>query len=482
MMNIRYHVILRYVGFVLLINAAFLAFSAGISAFRHESDLLPLLYSSLVLLLFGIFPPIFVPSTTHIRNDEGLIIVVSSWLLCCLAGVLPYVLYGGEFTFTNAWFESVSGFTTTGSSVLTDVEALPFGLLFWRASTHWIGGIGIIVFVLSVLPTISQAAMVLSRAEISPLAKNNFQYRAQKTLRILLTVYVSLTLLETISLIVCGMSLFDAVTHSFATIATGGFSVKSLSIAHYDSIAIESVISIFMILSGIHFGLLFLAAGGKFRAMWRSTVVRYYIGALFAGVILVSISIYGRVYSDWIDALRHASFQVISLGTSTGFASADSSGWPAFAILIMIFFTLQCACSGSTSGGIKTERIVILLKSIRARILKLRHPKAVVSVRFEGTFVNEDVLASSLLFICIYLLVVFLATVSLTAFGVDILSAFSGSAAAMGNVGPGFGRVGSLANYSHLPGVAKWILTMVMLLGRLEIFGLILCFSAGFSK
>jgi trk system potassium uptake protein TrkH len=482
MINIRYHVILRYVGFVLLVNAAFLAFSAGISAFRHESDLLPLLYSSLVLLLFGIFPLIFVPATTHIRNDEGLIIVVLSWLLCCLAGVLPYVLYGGEFTFTNAWFESVSGFTTTGSSVLTHVEALPFGLLFWRASTHWIGGIGIIVFVLSVLPTISQAAMVLSRAEISPLAKNNFQYRAQKTLRILLTVYVSLTLLETISLIVCGMSLFDAVTHSFATIATGGFSVKSLSIAHYDSIAIESVISIFMILSGIHFGLLFLAAGGKFRAMWRSTVVRYYIGALFAGVILVSISIYGRVYSDWIDALRHASFQVISLGTSTGFASADSSGWPAFAILIMIFFTLQCACSGSTSGGIKTERIVILLKSIRARILKLRHPKAVVSVRFEGTFVNEDVLASSLLFICIYLLVVFLATVSLTAFGVDILSAFSGSAAAMGNVGPGFGRVGSLANYSHLPGVAKWILTMVMLLGRLEIFGLILCFSAGFSK
>ena len=482
MTNIRPHVILRYVGFVLLVNAAFLAMSAGISAYRHESDLLPLLYSSLVLLLFGIFPLIFVPSTSYIRNDEGLLIVVSSWLLCCLAGVLPYVLYGGEFTFTNAWFESVSGFTTTGSSVLTNVEALPLGLLFWRASTHWIGGIGIIVFVLSVLPPINQVSMVLSRTEISPLAKNNFQYRAHKTLQILLIVYVSLTLLETISLTACGMSLFDAVTSSFATIATGGFSVRNLSIAYYNSIPIESVITVFMILSGIHFGLLFMAARGKFGAIWRSTVVRYYIGALFAGVVLVAISVHGRVYEHWPEALRHASFQVISLGTSTGFASADSSVWPPFAILIMIFFTLQCACSGSTSGGIKTERIVMLLKSIRARIIKLRHPKAVVSLRFEETFVDDDVLTASLLFICIYLIVVFLATVLITAFGVDILSAFSGSAAAMGNVGPGFGSLGSLSNYGHLPGAAKWILTMVMLLGRLEIYGLILYFSAGFSK
>ena len=278
------------------------------------------------------------------------------------------------------------------------------------------------------------------------------------------------------------MSLFDAVTSSFATIATGGFSVRNLSIAYYNSIPNESVITVFMILSGIHFGLLFMAARGKFGAIWRSTVVRYYIGALFAGVVLVAISVHGRVYEHWPEALRHASFQVISLGTSTGFASADSSVWPPFAILIMIFFTLQCACSGSTSGGIKTERIVMLLKSIRARIIKLRHPKAVVSLRFEETFVDDDVLTASLLFICIYLIVVFLATVLITAFGVDILSAFSGSAAAMGNVGPGFGSLGSLSNYGHLPGAAKWILTMVMLLGRLEIYGLILYFSAGFSK
>jgi len=473
----RPHVVLRYIGTVLLVNAAFLALSAVISAIHRESAFLPLVYSSLVSLLFGIFPLIFVPSSSEIRNDEGLVIVVSSWLLSCLAGVMPYVLYGGEFNFTNAWFESVSGFTTTGSSVLTDIEAVPLGLLFWRASTHWIGGIGIIVFMLSVLPAFNQAAMVLSRTEISGLAKNNFQYRTQETLRILLVVYVGLTLSETISLVLCGMNLLDAVTHSFSTVATGGFSTKNLSIAFYESIAIEWVISIFMILSGMHFGLLFVAAGGKFKVLWQSTVVRYYIGALFVGVVLVAISIHGGIYKDWAGAFRYASFQIISLGTSTGFATADSSKWPAFAVLIMIYFTLQCACSGSTSGGIKVERIIILLKSVKVRMIKLKHPKAVVSLRFEDAILNDDVLTTSLLFICAYLAIVFLSTLFLAALGIDILSAFSGSAAAMGNVGPGFGTVSSLANYAHWPGAAKWVLTLVMLLGRLEIFGLLLYFS-----
>ena len=207
----------------------------------------------------------------------------------------------------------------------------------------------------------------------------------------------------------------------------GGFSTKNLSIAYYDSIAIELVIIVFMILSGIHFGLLFLAASGKFRAIWQSTVVRYYVGALLVGVVLVTIGIHGNIYKDWADALRYASFQTISLGTSTGFATADSAGWPPFAILLMIYFTLQCACSGSTSGGIKVERIVILLKSIRVRIIKLKHPKAVVSLKIEEAFVNDDVLTTSLLFICVYLLIVFLSTLFLAAFGVDIISAFSGT-------------------------------------------------------
>ncbi|MBN2320052.1 MAG: TrkH family potassium uptake protein [Acidobacteria bacterium] len=473
----RPYIIFRYVGIVLLFNAAFLLVSAAISFHCHQPDFLPLLYSAVITILFGIFPLIYVPPSSYIYNIEGLVIVVSSWLLSCLVGVLPYILYGGEFTLANAWFESVSGFTTTGSSILNNIEALPFGLLFWRASTHWIGGIGIIVFVLAVLPAIGQASMLLSRSEISPLAMKNFQYRTQKTLKILLIVYLSLTFLETILLVACGMGLFDAVTHSFATIATGGFSTRNTSIAYFDNPAIELVIIVFMILSGIHFGLLYSAASGKIRYLWKSSIVRFYIGAMVVGTALVAICIHGNIYEKWSYAIRYAAFQIVSLGTSTGFSTTDTARWPAFAVLIMIYFTLQCACSGSTSGGIKVERILIFWKSIQTRIKKLKHPKAVVTLKMDNAFFPEDVVTTSLLFIILYLGVVFLSTLLLTGMGVDILSAFSGSAACMGNVGPGFGTLSSLANYGQLPVAGKVVLTVVMLLGRLEIFGLILFLS-----
>jgi trk system potassium uptake protein TrkH len=473
----RPHIIFRYVGIVLLFNAVFLLVSAAISLYHHQTDFLPLIYSATITTLFGIFPLIYVSPSSHISNIEGLVIVVSSWLLSCLVGALPYILYGGEFTLVNAWFESVSGFTTTGSSILTDIEALPYGLLFWRAATHWIGGIGIIVFVLAVMPAIGQASMLLSRSEISPLAMKNFQYRTQKTLKILLIVYLSLTFMETILLIICGMGVFDAITHAFATIATGGFSTKNSSVAYFDNPALELVIIVFMILSGIHFGLLYAAASGKIREMWESSIVRFYVGAMAVGTVLVTVCIHGNIYEKWTDALRYSVFQIVTLGTSTGFATTDTAGWPAFAILIMIYFTLQCACSGSTSGGIKVERILIFWKSIRIKIKKLKYPKAVVLLKMDNSVVPEEVVTTSLLFIVLYLAVVFLSTLLLTAMGVDILSAFSGTAASMGNVGPGFGMVSSLANYSRLPDAGKAVLTVVMLLGRLEIFGLILFLS-----
>ncbi|MBN2243777.1 MAG: TrkH family potassium uptake protein [Acidobacteria bacterium] len=476
-------IIFRYVGIVLLFNGFFLSVSAIISRWHHQPDFLPLLYSAAITVLFGIFPLIYVPPASHINNNEGLVIVVSSWLLSCVVGILPYILYGGEFTLVNAWFESVSGFTTTGSSILADVEALPSGLLFWRAATHWIGGIGIIVFVLAVIPAMGQASMLLSRSEISPLAMKNFQYRTRKTLKILLSVYLSLTFLETILLAVCGMGGFDALTHSFATIATGGFSTKNASVAYFDKPAIELVIIVFMILSGIHFGILYAAAvSGRIREMWRLSVVRFYIGSMIAGVILVALSIHGTIFETWTGALRHAAFQVVSLGTSTGFATTDTGIWPAFSILILTYFTLQCACSGSTSGGIKVERILIFWKSARTKIRKLKYPNAVIPLRMDNSVVPEETVSTSLLFIVLYLAVVFLSTLLLTGMGLDILSAFTGSAACMGNVGPGFGAVSSLANYSRLPDAGKIVLTVVMLLGRLEIFGLILLLSAGTRK
>jgi trk system potassium uptake protein TrkH len=394
-----------------------------------------------------------------------------------MVGVLPYILYGEPFTLTNSWFESVSGFTTTGSSILSDIEALPKGLLFWRAATHWIGGIGIIVFMLTVMPYMGTATMVLYRTELSPLGQDNFHYRTQKTVKIILYIYIGLTLLETLGLYIFGMNFFDAITHAFATVATGGFSTKNTSLAYFSNLSIEITIIIFMLLSGIHFGLLFSAVSGNPRELYKSSNFRYYIIALAVGVFLVSINTHGSQYAQWPSAFRYSTFQVISLGTSTGFANADSTLWPAFTQIILIFFTLQCACAGSTSGGIKTDRMVIFWKSLMRSIVKLRHPRAVVSIKVDKAPVEDEIVETALIYITLYLAVLFLSTLMITLFDIDIMTAFSGTAAAMGNVGPGFGAVGSMGNYAKLPDFVKWILTFDMLVGRLEISGLILFVS-----
>ena len=472
----RFHVILRYTGMVLLFEGAFLLISAVISLGFSDSAVLPLFYGFIIATLFGIFPIIFVPPTEKIQNKEGFVIVVVGWLLVCLVGIIPYVLWGGPFTLTNAWFESVSGFTTTGSSILTDIEALPYGLLFWRSATHWMGGIGIIVFMLAVLPSMGQAQMVLYRSEMSSLAMENFKYRTRKTLQILVYVYVGLTAAETISLLFCGMDWFDAVTNAFGTIATGGFCPRNSSIASYGSVSVDMVIMVFMVLSGIHFGLLFLTITGTSLQIFRSSVVRAYVGIMAAGVFVVTLSIYGSRYDGFWEALRYGAFMVISLGTSTGFANADTVFWPGPAQLIMIFFTLQCACAGSTSGGIKVDRLVIFWKGIGKRITKMKHPRAVVTPKVDGTPLNEDMIEAGVLYIGLYMGIVLISSILLAGLGVDMLTAFSGSAATMGNVGPGFGLVGSMGNYSNIPEMGKWILTANMLLGRLEIFGLLLMF------
>ncbi|HOO46818.1 MAG TPA: potassium transporter TrkG [Deltaproteobacteria bacterium] len=478
----RPHIIIRYIGIVLLFNALFLFISLLISIVQKDSALMPLAYSTILTTLLGLFPIVYVPATGNIDNKEGLVIVTLGWVLSCLIGTLPYILWGGGFTFTNAWFESVSGYTTTGSTIIMDIEALPQSLLFWRASTHWIGGIGIITFMLAVLPHLGKAGMILSRMELSALSMNNFHFRTRQILKILLLVYAGLTFLETIALVLCDMSVFDALTHSFATIATGGFSTRNLSIAYYQSPAIEIVIMVFMLLSGIHFGLLFLFFTGKSFRILLSSIVKFYVLAMAAGILVVMYKIHGTFYTGWVDSLRYAAFQVLSVGTSTGFATTDTSAWPYLTQLILIFFTLQCACAGSTSGGIKTDRILLFFMTLKKRIVQLQHPAAVVAVKIDGKPVDSDMVESSLQYVLLYLIIVFTSSMLLAALGVDSMTAFSASAATMGNVGPGFGMVGSMSNFSQIPDIGKWILSADMLLGRLEIYGLILLMGLKFWK
>ncbi len=473
----RFHVVIRYVAFALLINSAFMFLSTGISFYYGDSSTMPLLYSAFITLLFGLFPLIFVPAATNISNKEALLIVVMSWLVSCLTGALPYVLYGGQFTFTNAWFESVSGFTTTGSTILTNIEIIPNGLLFWRAATHWIGGVGIIIFVLAVLPFLGIAEVVLFRSELSSMARDNFRERASKAIQILAGVYLGLTLLEILALLLAGVNLFDAVVHSFATIATGGFSNKNNSVAYFNSPAVESVIIVFMLLAGIHFAILFSVVTGNFKAFWKSTIVRYYIGANVIATIVASVNIHLTNNVDWINSVRYAAFNILSVGTSTGFANADTSIWPSFSQIILVFFALQCACAGSTSGGIKVDRIILLWKSFVRQIKQNMHPNAVFPIKIDDKVISDSVVNKSVLFIGVYLGVVLVASLLLTAIGVNLTEAFTGTVAAMGNVGPGLGSVGSLGNFNGIPVLGKWILSIVMLMGRLEIYAFFIAFT-----
>lgn len=475
-MNLR--TVTRNIGLALLLNALFMYISAIVSAiYDFDASFSPLLLSAVITTFAGSFPLIFVSKFYEINIKEGFTIVVFSWILSCLFGMLPYVLYGGEFSILNSWFESVSGYTTTGATILTDIESVPKGLLFWRSSTHWLGGLGVVLFMLLVLPSVSTFRMRLSKMEISSLSKENFRFKAHQTIRVISLVYFGLTFAEVLLLVIAGMDLFDAVNHSFATIATGGFSTKNLSIRSFDSVSIEIIIMFFMLLSGIHFGLLYSFVSGKSTNLFRSPIIRYYLLSILAGSVIVSLNIkFSGIYTSWATAFREGFFQVISIGTTTGFANGDSSVWPGFSILLIMFFTIQCACSGSTSGGMKADRVWIFFLAVKAQIIKQIHPNAVVSVKMGTQTLDRDTVYSINLFIALYLLIVFISALLLTGLGTPIIDAFSASAACMGNVGPGFGEVGSLGNYTSIPALGKLLLTVQMLLGRLEIYALLLIF------
>lgn len=475
-MNLK--VITRNIGLALLLSALFMYISAIVSAiYNFDASFSPLLLSAFITSVAGAFPLIFVKKSSDINIREGFVIVVSAWSISCFFGMLPYVLYGGEFSIINSWFESVSGYTTTGSTILLDIESLPKGLLFWRSSTHWLGGLGVVVFMLLILPSVSSFRLRLSKMEISSLSRDNFRFKVNQTIRIIFYVYLGLTVLQTILLDLAGMDLFDAINHSFSTIATGGFSTKNQSIMQFNSFTIELIIMAFMVLAGIHFGLLYSIFIGKPGNLFRSAIVRFYLVSLIVGGVVLSLNIwFSGTISNFITAFRQGFFQLISIATTTGFATADSSVWPSFSILILIYFSFQTACSGSTTGGLKADRVYIFFASIRAQLRKQIHPNAVVSIKVNNHSLDREVVSSVNLYIALYIMVVFVVTLLLSLMGINLEDSFTSSVACMGNVGPGFGSIGSLGNYSHFPTLAKLLLSIEMIFGRLEIYSIMVIF------
>lgn len=471
----RIDVVLRYVGQVMLFIAAFMLLSAGISYVSGvDSSFYPLLLSALLTALLGAFPLIFVEKRVQISNKEGFCVVVGSWLVACIVGTFPYLMWGGEFTLMNAWFESVSGFTTTGATILNDIEELPRGLLFWRMATCWIGGMGVVMFALVILPSMGRSRMMLSNVEMSSLAKENFHYRTQMIVQILMVVYLGMTVLSTLMFKVAGMHWFDALCHGMSSVATCGFSTKNASLAFYNSPMIEAVLVTTILVAGIHFGLIYATVTGKKGNIFRSEVTRVYLALVFVASLLVAASLYSaELYPTFGQSFRHAIFQVSSLITTSGFATADTNTWTSFAIIILIFVSMVCACSGSTTGGIKIDRLVLSAKMMKARMKQQRHPNAVIRIKLDGVIQENDTLHTVTVFIVAYMMLILLGSLIGALCGLDLMTAFSGAVACVGNVGPGFGEVGSMDNFAAIPAVMKGVDALLMLFGRLEIFGLI---------
>ena len=477
-MDLRFGVVIRYIGFVQLVLAAFMLLSAGIAYVSDmDTSYSPLVMSSLLTLLLGCFPLIFVPPTNNISQKEGYCIVVGAWVVSSIVGMFPYLMWGGEFSVINAWFESVSGFTTTGASILNDIEALPRGLLFWRNSTCWIGGVGVIMFALVILPSIGRSKMMLSNVEISSLAKDNFNYRTQTIVRIILSIFVGLTIITTFALKLGGMCWFDAVCHAMSAPATCGFSTKNASIAFFNSPLLEAMLMTTMVISGIHYGLIYATFTNKPNNIFRSEVTRFYFGVIIISAVLVALSLWSAdIYPNIFESLRYALFHVVSLITTTGFATADCNTWTSFAILILIFCSLVCACAGSTSGGLKIDRLLLAIKMMRNRLRRQQHPAAIFRTKIDGIPQDKDMLNTVMVYTVAFMMMILLGTFVNTLLGADMMTGFSSAVACSSNVGPGFGDVGVMDNYSALPVLMKANLTFLMLLGRLEIFGLIQLF------
>ncbi|WP_299980005.1 TrkH family potassium uptake protein [Desulfobacula sp.] len=418
----------------------------------------------------------------YINQKEGMTAVALAWTGIGLFGALPFYL-SPEFTsFTDAFFESVSGFTTTGSSVMITIEGTTKSLLFWRSFIQWLGGMGIIVLSLAILPFLGVGGIQLYKAEVPSPVPDKLAPRLSDSAKILWGVYAVFTLLEIIFLLGGGMPLFEAACHAFTTMPTGGFSPKNASIAHYNSAYFDYVIVIFMILAGINFSLHYQMLRGKTLAFWEDMECRFFLGLVLVLTLVMTWDIYGSVYTSIKDAFRFASFQVVSILTTTGFATADYEKFPGLSQVILFVCMFIGASAGSTGGGMKCARIIVCYKYCYRELFKIIHPRSINHVKINNTVIPDKVLRSIMGFLALYIGLFIVSSILLAGMGVDMMTALGAVAACIGNIGPGFGTVGPTENFAHLPVMGKWLLAWCMLLGRLEIYTVIILFVPEFWR
>ena len=471
----NYRVVCNILGKVLLAEALLLLLPLAAALAYHESAL-PFLWTMLPLLLLGGGLSLVRPRSNDLFAREGFVVVGLSWLLMSAFGALPFVLSGDIPRYIDALFETVSGFTTTGSSILEDVEAMSRGCMFWRLFTHWVGGMGVLVFIAAILPISGDHYIHVMRAEVPGPTVSKLVPKARKTARILYLIYLVLTLVETVFLLCGGMSFYDAILHAFATAGTGGFSTRAASVGAYDSAYLETVIATFMLLFGCNFNLFYLILLGQGRAVFKSEELRVYLAVIGLSVLAIALNIMGGV-GGFAQGLRYAYFQVTTIISTTGFATCDFDKWPELSRWILVLLMFAGGCAGSTAGGLKISRLIILFKAYLYELKQLILPTRVKRIWFEGKAVSDQTVRSVLVYFQVYMAIMALSVLVLCLDGRDFVTNLTASIACISNVGPGLSLVGPTGNFAFFSVPSKLVLIFEMLLGRLEIFPVLFLFA-----
>lgn len=474
--------VFRTMGALLLIEAVFMTLALGVSLWYGEADSDVFLFSTIVTLLAGVIGLLIGRrAESRMGEREGYLIVAMVWVVFSAFGLLPYYLSGQVPSFTDAWFESMSGFTTTGATIIPDLEVITHGLLFWRSLTQWIGGMGIIVLSIAILPIFGLNGMQLYAAEVSGLTYEKVSPRIADTAKMMWSIYVLLTVTEVVALWFCGMDIFDAICHSFSTIATGGFSTHNNSLEYYDSAAIHYTVTFFMFISGINFVLLIYLLRGKARNFFQDEELRWYSVAVLMFTVMLTVGLYiarpGWTGLHMERAFRDSIFTVISAMTSTGYTISDYMYWPVVAWVVIFFLMLTGACAGSTAGGIKWVRLAIILKNGVAEFQRRIHPNAIIPVKLNEKNVPQQTINNIMAFLIFYIFIIVITVVIFSATGVNFDESIGAAVSAIGNVGISIGQFGPAGTYAEFPTVAKWVMSFVMLVGRLEIFTVLLLFT-----
>lgn len=479
-MNLK--VISRNVGFALLASAFFMFLSIIVSvANGNDSALAALLISFVITFTIGVFPFIFVRKTQNITLKDGYMIIFLSWLLSFICGMLPYLLWGGPFSVVNAWFESVSGYTTTGSTILEDIEMLPKSLLFWRSSTHFIGGLGVVVFLLLIIPSSSPIRLRLANMELSTLFREGYMTRANRTVYIFTYIYIGLATAAFVCYLLTGMSAFDAINHAFSVVSTGGFSTRNLSIAYFDSDAVNIITIVFMILCSLHFAIIYMVIVTRSLKPLNNPVLKTYFGVIIASALLISCSLrLDGVCANWADAAMEGMFTTATFISTTGFSISDTNIWPMFPCALLMLVAIPCGMAGSTSGGVKIDRIFLLFKAVSRQVKTALHPASVSEVKVGNHILKDDEVYPHILYFGLYILLFAVSIVLILLLAGDDANAMNGVLSSIGNIGLSFGDL--LSNYNSEPMAAKIIYTLDMFLGRIEIYPVLAAVSMFFGN